>query len=168
MEAENLRLLRKHLRVVEREVEYQLKTQTNCCGVTLAQCHVLLELAEAGEASLTELSELLKLDASTLSRTVDGLVRQGHLNRIPDPQNRRSVRLTLTPGGKSKADFIDRSCNQSYQAVLRQVPKNKQAVLVESIELLAGILSGMRNFDCCPVESVPETKIRRTGHGKRK
>ena len=155
MDRKNLRLLRKHLRVIEREVEYQLKTQTDCCGVTPAQCHVLLELSEAGETSLNELAERLKLDASTLSRTVDSLVRLGHLNRLPDPQNRRSVRLTLTREGKDKADFIDQCCDRLYQGLLLQVPKNKQSALVGTVGLLAEILGRMRDPACCLVKIAP-------------
>ncbi len=139
MDVEAVRALRGFLRVIEREVESQLKAQTVCCGVTAAQCHALLELAGAEEMSLVELSERLGLDTSTLSRTVDGLVKLGHVNRITDPDNRRYVRLGLTGKGKRKVDFIDRSCDRFYLELLDGIPEEKRKALAESVQLLAEI-----------------------------
>lgn len=141
MDVAAVRELRGFLRVIEREVESQLKTQTICCGVTSAQCHALLELASAEEMSLVELSERLRLDTSTLSRTVDGLVKLGHVNRVTDPDNRRYVRLDLTGKGKRKVDFIDRSCDQFYLQLLDGITEEKRKVLVESVQLLAEIFA---------------------------
>ena len=97
---------RRQLRVLEREVIRELEAQTDCCGVTLAQCHVLLELADS-ILSLSGLSELLSLDRSTLSRTVDGLVKAGLVERSDDPSDRRTLRLVLTPAGTAKVAYID-------------------------------------------------------------
>ncbi len=141
MDVPAVRALRGFLRVIEREVESQLKSQTICCGVTGAQCHALLERASAEEMSLVELSERLRLDTSTLSRTVDGLVKLGHVHRITDPDNRRYVRLGLTGKGKRKVDFIDRSCDQFYQQLLGGIPEGKRNALVESVQLLAEIFA---------------------------
>ncbi len=141
MDVAAVRALRGFLRVIEREVEGQLKVQTVCCGVTTAQCHALLELASAEEMSLVELSERLRLDTSTLSRTVDGLVKLGHVNRITDPDNRRYVRLGLTGKGKRKVDFIDRSCDRFYLELLDRIPEKKRRALVESVQLLAEIFA---------------------------
>jgi DNA-binding MarR family transcriptional regulator len=123
MELSAVRLLRKQLRVIEREVERQLKSQTLCCGVTSAQCHVLLELAEGGASSLVELSERLKLDTSTLSRTVDSLVRAGHVTRITDPANRRYVLVGLTRKGRQKVEFIDRESDRFSSCTLVESSK---------------------------------------------
>ena len=108
---------RRQLRLLEREVLRELESQTDCCGVTLAQCHVLLEVA-GSTLSLTGLSEALDLDRSTLSRTVDSLVKAGLVERSDDPADRRSLRLALTPSGAAKVAFIDESCNRYYAALL--------------------------------------------------
>ncbi len=149
MEVAAVRALRGFLRLIEREVESQLKTQTVCCGVTTAQCHALLELASAEEMSLVELSERLRLDASTLSRTVDGLVKLGHVNRVTDPENRRYVRLGLTGKGKRKVDFIDRSCDRFYLDLLDRIPEEKREALVESVQLLAEIFARAKEEERC-------------------
>lgn len=141
MDVSSARALREFLRVIEREVESQLKAQTICCGVTTAQCQALLELARGGTMSLVELSERLGLDTSTLSRTVDGLVRAGHVDRTTDPDNRRYVLLGLTRRGKRKVEFIDRSCERFYLKLLDRVPVDRRKSLVQSVELLAEIFA---------------------------
>ena len=166
MSAPDIRTLRRHLRAIEREVEYQLKDQTSCCGVTPAQCHVLLELADSDGTSLVELSERLKLDASTLSRTVDSLVRAGLVDRAPDPESRRSVRLSLTAEGMKKVEVIDFGCNQFYRELLARVPGKMQTAMVEALGLLAEVFSGKRTAGGCVIPATEKEPQKGGKHGK--
>ena len=127
---------RRQLRVLEREVIRELETQTDCCGVTLAQCHVLLELA-ASTLSLTGLSELLGLDRSTLSRTVDGLVRAGLVERSDDPSDRRTLRLVLTPAGTARVTYIDDTCNRYYATLLADLNEEDLQHVFRGIAVMA-------------------------------
>ena len=75
MKTSQIRHFRSILRRLERITNTQLR---NCCaGVTLAQCLVLLEIDECGQLTMSRLATGLRLDNSTLSRTIDGLVRRG-------------------------------------------------------------------------------------------
>lgn len=167
MQPTAVRKLRKHLRAIERALEWQLKNQARRCGVTSSQCHVLLELAEAGEASLVELSERLRLDTSTLSRTVDGLVSAGHVTRITDPADRRYVQLGITVKGKQKAEFIDHDCDQFYLKLLSQVSRNRQGALVESVRQLAESFAKEREGERCFLDAAVPDK-RKMKHRKPK
>jgi len=55
------------LRQLEREIGWQLESDTECCGVTLTQCHIILEIGKTGESSVVDLATVLGLDTSTLS-----------------------------------------------------------------------------------------------------
>jgi DNA-binding MarR family transcriptional regulator len=134
---------RRHLRVLEREVVSQLEADTGCCGVTLAQCHTLIELA-ASELSLTGLASALGLDSSTLSRTVDGLVRAGLVERAEDASDRRSLRLTLTPAGRAKVAFIDGTCNRYYADLLAGMSERDQRSVVRAVGLLPERMRSLR------------------------
>ena len=81
----SIRALRKDLRVLEREIELTLSSQTGCCGITVAQCHLLLEVEQRDRTSVTELAAALELDKSTLSRAVDGLCLVDLLDRGDRP-----------------------------------------------------------------------------------
>ncbi|MDP2871382.1 MAG: MarR family transcriptional regulator, partial [Bacillota bacterium] len=46
-----------------------------CCGVSMAGCHIIMEAGKAGQLTLSSLAAGLGLDLSSVSRGVDGLVR---------------------------------------------------------------------------------------------
>jgi len=155
MSNSSLQSFRKGLRTLERQVERALVVQTECCGVTPAQCHLLLEVEEANEASVGDLASLLELDASTLSRTVDGLVKAGFLDRREDSANRRRQLVRLTVSGRGKVDSINDLCNRYYEGLLATLPAGEAAVLLEAIPLFAKALSGWRleggSGNCCSI-----------------
>ncbi len=151
MDLRAIRDLRKYLRAIEQEVEFQLKNQTRCCGVTSAQCQALVELAEVGQVSLVELSERLMLDTSTLSRTIEGLVRAGYVTRTINPGNRRYVQLALTENGRQKTDFINHSSDQFYMGLLSHLPGKRLGSLIDAVKLLSEILAEKRKMELCPV-----------------
>ena len=89
MDIQTVQNFRRSLRSIEREVEQQIKTDTVCCGVSLAQCHALMELGLGGAMTIADLAEIIKLDKSTLSRTIDSMVQTGLVDRTIDPKDRR-------------------------------------------------------------------------------
>jgi DNA-binding MarR family transcriptional regulator len=148
---------RRDLRVVEREVVRQMQVETACCGVTLAQCHVLLQLGQAGSLSLRDLVEGLGLDKSTLSRTVDGMVKAGLVLRVVDPADRRAVRLTCTRTGSAKVASIDEACNRKYAALLSRASAAERRQIVGAVRFLAEAMRENRGIGddeasaCCAV-----------------
>jgi DNA-binding MarR family transcriptional regulator len=139
-----IREFRTVLRVLEREVGSAFQSQGSCCGVTGAQCHVLLELEGAGCVSLTGLAARMELDKSTLSRTVDGLVRLGLVSRAADPDNRRQQVICLSPSGREKAAGINTLCDGVYDAVFRRIPVENHGQVIQAVGLLARALVQVR------------------------
>jgi len=138
-----IREFRSNLRVLEREITTQLEGETNCCGVTLAQCHSLLELSQRPH-SLTSLADVLDLDRSTLSRTVESMVKSGLCERATVAGDRRSVRLALSPLGRSKVDSINRMCDEYYGEVLGQLGDSVQRQVIRSVGILAEAMKRLR------------------------
>ena len=95
------------MRLFERLTANQIKQDSCCRGVTLAQCHTILEIEDLGQATTVELSKRLGLDKSTLSRTIDGLVNNGLVARVANPTDRRFYLLSLTIKGQDVADHIN-------------------------------------------------------------
>lgn len=127
--------------MIERSVAEQLKSETDCCGVTLAQCHALVELGDAGAINLAGLAERMELDASTLSRTVDSMVKAGLITRDINSDNRRAVVISLTKKGEERLEFINRSCNEYYGKLLDSIPSGKRASLLDGIRMVADIFA---------------------------
>jgi len=145
-----VRSFRKHLRVLEREIELTLASQTGCCGVTVAQCHLLLEVELRGETSVTELASALELDKSTLSRAVDGLYRAGLLHRQTDPASRRQQVIRLSEGGRAKADSINALCDRFYASLLDSISDDKRQAVIESVALIGEAMRDLRRKEGNP------------------
>jgi DNA-binding MarR family transcriptional regulator len=140
-----IRSFRRDLRVLEREVARTLSRETVCCGVTIAQCHVLLEIEERGRTSVSELVSALELDKSTLSRTVDGLCCSGLLSRETDSGNRRRQIIALTDKGSAASDSINDTCDTYYGRLLASIPERQRRMIVESAALLGRAMRDLRN-----------------------
>ncbi len=139
-EVHGVRAFRAALRSLVRALDGSLRAQAGASGVSTAQCHLLLEAAEGGEASIGEYARRLSLDQSTLSRTADGLVRLGYLERRPDPANRRRQLVRASRSGLKKAAGINLACDADYGRVLERIPEEGRAALLDYLGLLAQAL----------------------------
>jgi DNA-binding MarR family transcriptional regulator len=138
--------LRQILRKLERVQKTQLVDQDSCCGLPFALCHPLLEIGKLGRATTVELAQRLELDKSTLSRSVDGLVRKGLVRRRTDTRDRRFTQLTLTTEGERVCREIDEKANRHYQEVLQRIPMEEQVEMLrrfgELVEAMAAQVIG--------------------------
>jgi len=112
MKKEFIQEFREMLRIFDREIF--LQNNASCCnGISLAQCHTLLEIEKNSEISVSDLAKKLSLDKSTVSRTVDGLVNINLVNRDIPKENRRLALIKLTGSGKEVCSSINFT-NDSY------------------------------------------------------
>ena len=68
----------------------------------------------AGGAGITDVADATLLSVSAASRTVDALVDEGLVDRARDPDNRRSVVLSLTAEGAALAEDLREHFRQAY------------------------------------------------------
>ena len=126
---------REILRAFERELNIQNQSSC-CCGVTITQCHALMNLDKKDDITLNELSDSLNLDKSTVSRTVEGLVRMGWVSRIIPDNNRRTTRISLSDEGRKICDTINSGNDFYYRQVLSDIPENLQNKFLEGLSAL--------------------------------
>ena len=71
----------------------------------------LLHKLSAGGDSLrvTDLAELLGVDTPTVTRKVQQLERDGMVVRQTDPDDRRAIRIRLTPAGRRTLERVRRA-----------------------------------------------------------
>lgn len=126
------------------------KSEGGCCGVTLAQCHMLVETAKAQAShplGVGDVAQALGVDLSTASRVADGLVRQQLLRRAPSEVDRRRAVLTLTPSGRRLVEEINGGMNDYASQVLAALPPSRLKEVLRSLELLADAME--RSWNCC-------------------
>ncbi len=134
METSQIRHFRRFLRRFTCVTNSQLR---RCCGeVTLAQCLVLLEVEEQERLAVGQLASRLHLDDSTLSRTIDGLVRKGHLDRVRDDRDRRVVWICLTREGTAACGAIHRRNDAIYRDIFAKIPPPERDTVVRNFEIL--------------------------------
>lgn len=142
----NLGQFRETIRVIVRNLGILEKDESSCCGITIGQCHAIVEIGRAGEIALNDLADLLNLDKSTMSRTVNNLVASDLAVRELDNEDRRYVKIKLTESGYKSFKRIEETMEQYYKSVLESIPENKRAQVMESLQLL---LEALKDNKCC-------------------
>ncbi len=108
----------------------------SCSNVSLAQCHTILELGEQGRPTIGQLAKSMGLDKSTLSRTIDSLVKKGLVDRVPNPSDRRYTLINLTKGGESTCKQINSTNDAYFERIFKAIPKGEHDKIIQSFELL--------------------------------
>lgn len=138
--------LRETIRLLERKLGMLDDLQLSCCGITFAQCHAIVEIGRVGTLSLNDLADILGIDKSTTSRTINNLVNDGLVFRDLDTEDRRFVRIGLTPGGQEIYERIEETMRLYFDKVYGSLPENKRQQVLESLDLL---LTALSEHDCC-------------------
>jgi DNA-binding MarR family transcriptional regulator len=93
---------------------------------------------------------MLDLDKSTMSRTVDNLVKAGYVSRETDPGNRCCVTITLTDKGKEEYREIESSMDDYFKRLFEKIPAENRCAVLESLRQLItaiGTLEEQKNVN---------------------
>ncbi len=132
--------------MLERKLGVLEDGEMACCGISLAQCHALVEIGRVGSISLVDLSNLLNLDNSTMSRTVNNLVNNGMAQRQLDPNDRRFIAIQLTQKGLEQFQGIESSMGAYFKKIYAAIPAENRSQVLESLQIL---LKAVADSDCC-------------------
>jgi len=135
--------LRESTRLFIRKLGVMEQGGAVCCGITYAQCHALVETGRKEILSVNELAELLNLDKSTVSKTVEQLVKSGMMLRETSARDRRYVDLKLTKAGQEMFQSIETRMKTYFTNILHGIPKEKHEQVIESMQLLSEALKGI-------------------------
>ena len=103
--------------------------------ITVAQVGILFLLKQKDGRSMTELSQILGIDNSTMTGLTDRLEKAGFLERHASPNDRRASHIHITPQGLKEAEGAKR--------VIRQVNDEiKSGFSGEDVEAFKRVLNG--------------------------
>ena len=121
-----------------------------CCeGVTVSQCCTLQILLDDGEMTAGELAEALGNDASSVTRAIDVLVRNGSVERVrPEAGDRRRVILRLTKSGRALARKLLACGDQLFEKTLQQFPAAERPVVFRALRTLLDALGCVGESAC--------------------
>jgi MarR family transcriptional regulator, transcriptional regulator for hemolysin len=88
--------------LAHRAVHDELDSRLHEHGASLWNWVLLREAANADGASQRELATLMRIEPPTLVRHLDKLAEEGLVERRPDPDDRRIVRVVVTDAGRTR------------------------------------------------------------------
>jgi DNA-binding MarR family transcriptional regulator len=120
---------------------------TENLSITGSQGYTLLAIADGESITMNDLSLKMKLASSTMTRMVDQLVQKGLVDRQPDAEDRRVVRVRLTESGRQAKQQLDETLQSFFLTVMQDIPDNEREQLIRSLKLLNGAI--MNALQCC-------------------
>jgi DNA-binding MarR family transcriptional regulator len=101
----------------------------------------LLKILRHEPRSLGELAARHGVTPSTMSRSVDVLVRRGWVSREGDPDDRRQVILQLTGAGQAAHAEMDRHAEDSLTRLIEELDDTEREKLFAGMQALHAMLA---------------------------
>jgi DNA-binding MarR family transcriptional regulator len=120
------------LRVLSNGVSKTFEKSLESHGVTVAQW-VVLRALYGQESSLNELSKAIGIDQGSTSRMVERLVQRQLLTRETPPENRRAVRITLTPAGVNLVPKLASAADANEELFFGKISEAKKDQLLKTV-----------------------------------
>jgi DNA-binding MarR family transcriptional regulator len=98
-------------------------------GLSEGRMGVLFRLFRCGDMHLGELADDLVMTPRNVTGLVDHLERDGLVTRVPDPEDRRSVRARLTDTGRARIEGIWKEGLEHQFEVVKGMTKDDLAQL---------------------------------------
>ena len=127
------------LYLTHRTVHDELDRRLGEHGASLWNWVLLKEAANAEGASQRELAHHMRIEPPTLVRQLDKLAQDGLVERRPDPDDRRVVRVVVTPAGLERL--------QELHAVVHELDVELRGILTKrDVEVLARALPRVHTY----------------------
>ena len=94
-------LLAIDLRTAVMRTSRRLRVEATGDVITPGQYTVLAQLKDNGPSTLRELAEREHVQAPSMTRIVNALTDQGFVSRSAHPEDRRQVKVDITPSGEA-------------------------------------------------------------------
>jgi len=94
------------MRAAMKKIDRYLGGRLEGYGVSVPQSFVLFSLLEEDGSTLKEIGTKAQIDSSSMTVLVDKLENEGLLERKLDSQDRRAIRVFLTPKGRALGEQV--------------------------------------------------------------
>lgn len=131
-----------HLAHAAQEVEARVERALAEVGLSLAKAKLLRHLHQAKDPlPLGALAERNSCVKSNVTQLMDRMEAEGLVRRVPDPDDRRSVRAVITTEGRRKYEAASRVLTAAEQEVLAGFTAAERQQLIEFLERLRGVVA---------------------------
>lgn len=119
------------LRLTRRVLRIQKRHLVQCdLGITPAQSRLLRSAAHFGSPPrMADLAERLEVVPRAVTTLVDGLEASGKVRRVPDPTNRRVIRIEVTDEGRKALRELRGARRSAAEEILAPLTDEQREVL---------------------------------------
>jgi len=104
------------------------------CPLSAQDFGILFRLSKQGAMTQMQIAALMMRDKTTITRRIDGLVKKNLVERAPDPDDRRCLRITLTVDGKRMLAVLIPLVRDFQQEVLSDIPDAHKAITINTLK----------------------------------
>ena len=132
------------LRGVISRLARELNATATAEGLTPTQASVLGLIAVRGPLGLTELAQLEGLNPTMLSRVVGKLTELGLIQRDPNPDDLRAIRVEATDAGRHLHERVKLLRTEAIGTCLDQLPPDTAKTIIDALPALDDLAQAMR------------------------
>jgi len=133
------------LRGVISKLARELNATATNEGLTPTQASVLGLIAFRGPLGLTELAQLEGLNPTMLSRVVGRLTELGLIQRDPNPQDLRAIRVEATDAGRTLHEKVKLVRTETIASCLDQLPEKSAQIIIDALPALEELAQALRS-----------------------
>lgn len=104
------------------------------------QWGLLLQIAEKGEPTMSDLVDTTVGDHPNVTRLVNGLVRMGYVERMQNPEDKRSHLISVTADGTSLIEDVFPDVTEAKAVFFEGLDQREVTALVKSLQVVLGNL----------------------------
>lgn len=119
--------------------EEQALTRVGARDLSVKELHVLeavSDLTADGRNTMTQIADVLAIRVSSLTTAVNTLVRKGYLERGGEPEDRRIIRVCLTPKGEEANRLHARFHAHMVESAAGRLEEGELDMLLRSLRQL--------------------------------
>jgi DNA-binding MarR family transcriptional regulator len=122
----------------------QLRKEDDASGLSAPRLSALSVVVFGGPLTLGRLAAAEQVKPPTMTRIVTGLEKDGLVQRIGDPRDRRLTRIQATRKGQKVLAAGRARRVEKLAAAVRLLPRSKLAELRRGVQLLGEVTNSMR------------------------
>ncbi|MGE5485915.1 MAG: MarR family winged helix-turn-helix transcriptional regulator [Ignavibacteriales bacterium] len=146
--AERLEVLRRLLKVVNRDVFDLTRDVFHRFGLPAPGMVVLAQAVESPGATISEIARRTGIAKSHISKTVEHLAEQGFLEKRPDPSDQRLVRIYATEKAERRSRQVEAAIREGLLTALSGLPSDRVEGVIDGLRVLHEALArGKREDD---------------------
>lgn len=121
---------------VTRRIWRYVNSEYGRYGITVGQTFILFDLLDHDGSAVKDIAERVQVDSPAVTGFVDRLIREELVDRTVDRDDRRVMKINLTPKGKELAITLLPVAQNLNKKIEQLVGKEQIAKLLEILDII--------------------------------